>query len=439
MSVKIGFLIVRNAYYKHFGTMIDEALKSGHEVFCFHDYSQPRHGNKGYQFPFLENMPGFRFGSAKAISYNNNIELLAAVEKHHIQVLITIHFLPQYFEVRRQLKKQGILWFSIQSVCDMLPNAEYMHLPDRYFVYSDAWFSLALHLLANQGIIKEQDIDYQKRKLEGRVKTFGFAELEQSEMLDSHQIKKDWGIPQDKKVVLLLPFTFNSSADRFWRPFVYEKNNLFIQTFLVFLYPVLYPLLAKRCPRLKQWLAFFGQVFRKENDKTLMLSLKKFCQKNNAYLLVKSRKKDPVKPYLTQIADKVLYDEEIYPSTIMKCMKIADLCCNFYSSAVLEASSMGVPSICISPKEDDWADVWYPLWELLFSKANDLHDFPGVSYKLGIPEAIRAFSERTLADFPLNKEKQKEYVEKYVGPLDGKYSSKVVKVIEILVNQAKIE
>ena len=38
-------------------------------------------------------------------------------------------------------------------------------------------------------------------------------------------------------------------------------------------------------------------------------AIREFCDKNNGYLLVKCRKKDPAKRYLAKIADKVLYDE----------------------------------------------------------------------------------------------------------------------------------
>ena len=434
--MRIGFLISRNTCYKHFGAIINEALKRGHEVFCFHDYSQPRDGNKGYQFPSLSDMPKFAFGNPKAINFNHNAALIEKIKENKVQVLVSSNMLGSNVELKNTLSAVGIFWVALQPVCDSLFTAEFWHVPDIYLVYSLTWVELAVECLLKTKIIPISEKENTKQRLLAKSVAVGFPELDQDRMIDASKIKKDWGIPEDKKVVLFLPFTFNSCADRFWIPFVYGKNNLFIQALLVLFYPILFPLLVNKRPKLGQWLGFWGQVFRKENDKTLMKSLKKFCQKNNAYLLVKSRKKDPVKPYLARIADKVLYDEELYPSTIVKCMKVSDLCCNFYSASVLEAAFMGVPGICLAPTLRDWSGLQYKEWEVIFEKANDFHDFPGVSYKLSIPEAIRAFSEKTLADFPLNKEKQKEYVKKFVGDLDDEYSLKAVKAIE---NLAEIE
>lgn len=440
MSIKIGFLVHRKAYYKHFGPLIDEALRRGHQVFCFHDYAKIRQqGKKAYQFASLDKLPRFSFGKPAALAFNGHHELIEKVKKNKVQVLVSLCFPVSYVELRRSLSEAGIFFATLQSVGDSLIDAELWTCPDAYLVYSLFWVDLAVEYLLKRKIIAPHEKEASQRRLREKSVVVGFTELEQRKMLEREQLKKDWGIPQDKKVVLLLPFTFNSSGDRFWRPFVYGNNNLFVQLILVLFYPVLYPLLAKRRPGLRQWLAFFRQVFKRENDIALMRALKKFCQKNNAYFLVKARKKDPVKPYLAELADKVLYDEEFYPATIIKCLRIADLCCNFYSSAGMEASLMGVPNVCIAPTFRDWADVQHPLWEVLFSKAKDLHDFPGVSYKLSISEAIRAFSEKTLADFPLDKEKQKKHVKKYVGPLDGEYSAKAVNVMESLVNRGKKE
>jgi len=184
--MKIAFLVHRNIYYKYFATIIDEALKRGHEVFCLHDYSQSRTGPKGYQFADIENVPNFKFGKVKTISFNNNEELLGIVGEYNIQVLITIHFLAEYIDLKRQLKKQGVFWVAIQSVGDMLQNAEYLHMPDRYLLDSDTWLSLALHFLKIKGV---KDFSKIKNELTGKVKIAGFPEIDQTSIINAFSVR----------------------------------------------------------------------------------------------------------------------------------------------------------------------------------------------------------------------------------------------------------
>ncbi|NQU82936.1 MAG: hypothetical protein HQ539_03230 [Parcubacteria group bacterium] len=425
MSIKIGFFIERKAYYKHLGPVIDEALQRGHKVFCFHDYAQRRQqGKKAYQFASIDDLPDFYFGKPSVITFDSREKLIKKAKENNVQVLVSLlHMSQEYIDLKQKLKQAEIFLVSLQSGCDSLSTAESWGVPDTTLIYSQVWLDLAVEYSLRRKKITKPELDNFQQQLKEKIRIVGFPELEQGKMLKSNDIKREWGIPEDKKVVLYLPFPLNSSHNSLWVSYIYGKNNIFLQLPLA--------LLSFNARYIKQ-------VIKKRNDQNVVKSVRKFCDKNNAYLLVKSRKKDPVKPYVKKVADKVLYDEDLYPATMIKCLKIADLCCNFYSTAVIETSFMGVPNICIAPDTADWINIQRPLWQMLFEKASDLHDFPGVSYKLSIPEAINAFSEKTLFDFPFNKEKQAEYMKKYIGPLEGKYASNVVDIVENLVNTAKI-
>lgn len=60
--MKGAFIIERSSYYRVLAPIIDEALRRGWHVECWHDYSQPRSGTKGYQFPAVESAPTFLNG-----------------------------------------------------------------------------------------------------------------------------------------------------------------------------------------------------------------------------------------------------------------------------------------------------------------------------------------------------------------------------------------
>ena len=68
-GVRIAFLIMRSPEYRVYAPVIEAALARGWEVECWHDYSQLQTGLKGYQFPSIDSVPGFRSGRPVVRSY----------------------------------------------------------------------------------------------------------------------------------------------------------------------------------------------------------------------------------------------------------------------------------------------------------------------------------------------------------------------------------
>ncbi len=405
----LGFLIQRNTYYKFLGSLIDEALKRGHKVFCFHDYSQPQKGKKGYQFPHLRQSPRFKNGAVSAVSFQTEEELIKMATYDKVDVFVSLHFIEQYSNLRKLSQKEGIKWVALQHGLDSLVSVDKLSSPDLYLFYSQEWLKFAFEFL------EKTNKPFDKRLIESKVKFIGFSELDQAKLVNPYEIKEKWGIPENQKVLLFLPFPFGATSDRFWSQFIFG-NDLF------FLKPLLALFSFKK--------EFLKQVLKRETDLRFCLALKEFCSKNDLFLLVKSRKKDQVKPYLAKIADKVLYDEQEYPSTIIECFSIADLCLNFVSTAVTESVALGCSNISVLPSKD-YKDIKNPLWELLLEKYQDIFNFKGVSELVSITEAFKLLKEKTLNDFTLDIKAQEEYVKKYIG--SGSPSKKGIDEIERLV------
>ena len=49
--LKIKKFLKKNNFYKFLASLIEEGLKRGHTIECWHDYIQPREGMKYYLFP----------------------------------------------------------------------------------------------------------------------------------------------------------------------------------------------------------------------------------------------------------------------------------------------------------------------------------------------------------------------------------------------------
>ncbi|MBM4177328.1 hypothetical protein FJ208_00800, partial [Candidatus Gribaldobacteria bacterium] len=291
---------------------------------------------------------------------------------------------------------------------DSLVWADLSSEPDLSLYYSRAWLDFSLAYLEKQKLTFNQEI------IEKKTCFSGFPEIDQIKLVNPYEIKKRWGIPEEQKVLLFLPFTFGSTNDRFWARFIYGND-------LSFLKPLFGIFSFKR--------KFFQQIFKGENDLMFCRLLKDFCQRNDVFLLVKSRRKDLVKPYLSKLADKVLYDEQEYPSTIIECFAVANLCLNFLSTAVLESVALGCPNISVLPS-NGYKDIQNPLWELLLNKYRDIFDFKGVSQLISLRDVFLLLKEKNLNDFTLNKQAQEEYLKKYIGSKDP--SKKAIDAIEKL-------
>lgn len=408
--MKIGFLVERNNYFRIFGPVIDRALERGHQVFCLHDYSQPKTGPKYYQFPHINQTPNFQNGQGVSLEFIGQDALFEQIIKNNIQVVVSLDFLEKDQILYEKLKERGIFWTALQCGFDSGPHSgERLFLPDRFFVYSEFWLEWMYFYLKKIGKTNKENFKDFQENLKNIVKPVGFWMVEGFDSLKKDEIKKSWGISEGKKVVLLLPFPFGSSVDKYWTKFVFGMNCPFWQKIILRSLSFIGEISKNDLGR------FLQQVKNRQNDICLMKSIRNFCDKNNAVLLVKCRKKDPAKNYLVEVADKVLYDENFYPSTTTQCLRVADLCISFYSMATLEGVACSVPHTCIAPDSRDWQDIQGVLWQTIFEKAKCIYDFPGVSYLRTIYEIINSLPNQTLIDFSFDKGKQVQYLQKFAN------------------------
>ncbi len=416
-----AFLVERNAYFKPFGPVIDMALERGHQVFCLHNYNQPRSGLKAYQFPDTNQTPKFQKGEVISLDYKTESEFIEKVLSNGIQVIVSLNFIATYLPTKNKLKEKGVFWVSLQSGFDGWPQSEeYLRYPDRFFIFSSDWLLKVFHYLRSIGKAKENNFDSFEANLAEKVKKVGFWITNSKKLLNPDKIKQDWGIPPNKKVVLFFPFPFGSSIDRFWTKYIFGWHNRFLQL------PLAMFSFSKR------WIK---QVWEKQNDYQVSLAIKRFCEQNNGFLLVKCRKKDPAKKYLIKMADKILYDEEFYPSTALKCFSVADICFNFYSTGVMESAAMGVSNVCIAPNEQDWKDIQSPLFKAM-SEEKKLFSWPRISYLQTIPEIIKNLPSKKISNFVFDKKEQANFLQKFADGNIGSASENIILEIEKMVQKS---
>lgn len=409
--MKLGIMVERIGMYRMFASVIEEALRRNHEVVCFHNYGHPRNGTKGYAFPSADKVPAFNSGTPCIVPYNGRDDFLKLAKLYGIDVVLTGYFHEDYKNMHKRLK--NIPWASLQHSLDTVVFSEYLREPDINFMYSEKWLDWSAKYLQEVGKLNGLDEETFKNNMRFSTRFTGYVEPDQRIMVNPEYVRKEWNIPRNKQIVLLIPFDIRYTDNRFYADFIYSMNT---------------PWLQKMVARIAQKSQYIEYIERGWNEENMVKSIREFCDNNNAYLLVKAQRKSPPSKHLMKVADKVLYDESYYPADIHKCLSISDICINFFSTVSTIVVPSGVPNICILPDREDI--ITTPKLMPIYEMYKELFDFKGASYILGVGEAIEELPNRHISDFPSIKEKREEYVKKFLTYNDGKASSRVLDELE---------
>lgn len=394
--MRIGFIIERASVVQTMGTVMKEAIDRGHKVITFHNYSQQ---NKKYNFPSISNFPKIY---TLPVSYTSEKELLNLIEELSIDVIISPYFTKTFASIHKKLPK--VKWVLLQHSFDTITEAEFLSIPDKVLFYSEEWINIA------QSYAKTFNIP-----INFKSKSIGMPELDQIKLINPDQVRINWNIPKDKQVVLFLPFDYSPVENQFYTKYIFGMENRIISFLL-------------SCIFFKPY--YCDHIIKGYNDRNILKSIRQFCDNNNAFLLVKAKKDIPIKSYLYDAADKVIYDESYYPSSILKALSISSLCINFFSTTVTEAIPLNVPNVCILPRNDDI----YTSMSMKFiynNMFNKLFSLFGVTSIWTIPRFINKFSDSKLCDFVMDVDNQKKYIEKYLTSSFGA-SDRAIEEIEKL-------
>jgi len=173
-----------------------------------------------------------------------------------------------------------------------------------------------------------------------------------------------------------------------------------------------------------------GRVFKGNGYRALLESLQRFCRRNDALLVVKSRMKNQDPGFVRELADIfVEKDEDVFPYNSIELMAVSDLCVHFQSGAVLEAAFAGVPSLSVKISQSHYERERY--FKAVFGgDPGGLQNFDGVVWSADPGEAVTLLDRSRLADFRLDYETRRQYVEKFLGFDDTRSSERVLDVIE---------
>lgn len=401
--MRIAFLIQRKNYYRLLGPVVEEALRRGHRAECWHDWSHPRRG-KASEFP--DAVPAFPTGSPAVRAYRGRSDLAKQFAAAAPDAVVCLD--PPDPNVRAATRAK---WLYLQYSVEILlqPTPQGILDADAVAAYSPHWIDRLVERFPAAGVgeaIRKKSV------------AVGAPEMDVVHRIDPDEVRRRLGLPSGRPVVLCLPFPLRSNPQTFWLRHVYAPSSRPSQAIRT--------LLAGR-------LEYWPHVENGWNDRRLVDGLRAFCEKNGAVLVMKSRLKDPVPGYARRLADRTFYDLSHYPPTILELLSVASLCVHAYSTAAFEAAYCRVPSLCLAP---DAGDMGLPAFVHEFvhnGSLGGIYNWPGTAYCVPLREAFDGLHRWSLADFPLDAEARKRYVERFLGFDDGRSSARLLDVAEQVV------
>jgi hypothetical protein len=410
--VSVGFLVDRVTYFRLFGPVIEEALDQGLDVvLLLRDAPGFRQGPKGYQWPDPAEVPRFTHGVPRLRQWDVADTLAALCAREGIDVVVSVWLYPADYALCRRLQAQGVRWVSLQHGCEHLAMpAATLQTPDATCMFSPHW---ARHATA---FVERQAGAAGAAALDGRLRATGFPELDTLKTLDPHEIRRRWGIPAGRPVVVWLPHDYH--AHDLWEMLVYRRRPG--------------PRTLLRAARAGRW-DLLRALPAGPTDGAVARALRAFCDANGAYLIVKSRIKDRPSRADRRAADLFTFDRTYHPPTILEALAVADLCVHVLSVATLEAAYAGVGGLCLIPPpasefisdpDTGWGrtapDIRAP---------DTLWNFAGVSTMLTLGDAVARLPGLRLDAFRVDPARRADYLERFVGPADGRSAARVLDVV----------
>ncbi len=415
----IVFIIQRLGDFRYLGSVVEAAIERGHRVELWHDYSKPRGGIKDYQYPLVENTPSFASGDAVSRAYKNENALAGMLGSFSPDCVVASRG-PTDYLAQEDAAAKKTPWVAVQEHFDYaMFGLDRITSVTVQCLYTPYWMNKILELYT-----QPSEYESLRARLESICRMTGSTQADGMKLVDPDEVRARWGIPSDRPVVTYLP----SDAE----------YNLYGRVFLARnrLVKAAHILKARRWRNLKYLLQPFS-------DRTLVASVRRFCDRNNAFMLVKTRKKQPLPHYLQQAADLIVTDETEYPATILKALSVANLCISAYLSASInDAAAAGVPIVSLSRDLKSWP-YQFPEkrfarnpYEVLFTTfERGFFNWGGFGYVLPVLTAIKQLYRMSLSDFPLDRNALQGFIEQYIGHLDGKNGNRVAQEIEALLGE----
>jgi len=406
--VRIAFLASRKGYLKVMGALIQAAIDRGHEAILLSDPGERKPGEAATPAD-LGHWP-----AARVVAHRWGEPLLPRLREAGADALVgpSLHLVLSAMGLASDMaaaRDAAVRLYSVDYVLETLTSdPEGYRLLDVTFYATEYERRLHWELLRDRFAPVARDLS-----LEARSAVSGSTMLDQLTLVDRAAVRRRLGIAAGRPVVLLM--SLKMGVPEPYRRHVWRSGSRLTRAVVA---------------TASGHAGLLPEIWKGNGYRALVDATREFSRRSGAALVVKSREKNRDPRFLRASADVfVESDEAVYPYTSIELMAIAGLCVHFQSGAALEAVAAAVPSLSVKVPQSHLRA--YPGHEEVFGgREGTLQNFAGVVWGVGHEDAPARLRGRTLADFTMDPEARRRYLERFVGADDGRCSHRVLDVIE---------
>lgn len=400
---------------------IDAALQRGWHVECWHDVGTPL-TSRPLDVPTIAWVPTFPNGNVKFREYRGATELAQLLRQKPVDAVVNL--VPPQEEVVKCLPERSHrpLYVLMEPTpcdwCSHVKHPDALRQVDLFALTTPYWLEQDIQLLRDIApfpFTTEMEADFRSKAI-----PVGWSQIDQLSLIDPNQVKEKWGIPKNKPVIAYLNWTDHSGYDCF-------REEMFQTTSWLKRIRVLL--------RYRQHWQTALEVIQENHIGHITTALRKFCDRNNAYLIVKYRNRDYKFLPEMQIADKVIFDEAYYPHTILELMSIANLSISYHSAGVRESIAAGVPHLVFDvagvADQTAWGEK-IPFGRQQ-SQPEGLWNYEGAVYLMNTEQILHKLPQLSIQNFQLDQKAQLEYYGKYLGIFKSYNSDNFIEAIQTLL------
>ena len=398
----------RKGHLKVLGSFIQAACDRGHRVVLLHDPDERKPGEAVTPADLA------LWPTAETLAHRRGEALLPILKRAAASALVgpALHSVLTSMGVEAEaaaLRRAGIRLYSVDYVFDTVSRD-----PDGYRVV-DMTCYLSEHQRQVHWRVQAEKFAAIGSEVERRARSavVGSTMLDQLTRVDRAAVRRKYGLPARGPVVLFMSLKMAVPEPYRCLAWAGGWRGLRAAKALATGHGALVP-----------------AILRGNGYLDLARALQSFARRSGATLVVKSRAKNADPTFLRRRADVfVERDEDVFPYTSIELMAIADLCVHFQSGAVLEAVHAGVPSLSIRVPQTHLAG-YASFQEVFGARPDSLQNFPGIVWSADAVEATRRLTTARLADFRIDPEARRRYVEKFLGFDDNRSSERVLDLVE---------
>jgi len=449
--MKLVFILKRVNYYRILAPLISQGLRRNHTIEIWLDCTSTDDGQKSYL-----NLDNHDPNFLKNLSNLPLIRKITNIEEFDKRIKLTegVDFFTSLHTIWFPISKQSLevvdgRWCICMHGPDTFmeePTATFPrhHLYQKYlFVYSAYWLNSAESWIKTYQNDRK-DIFFYTDPNHVHIESTGMPMPSKDiyNYPNRNATNKKYDIPSDKEILIYFPFPYSPSRNHnannynwqitfsglFQRGFHHTSRSSSKLSFLHYLKSLLKQLFlwfkVVKDPNSRAYLS------RGQNEKEVIRSIRRFCDRNNLYFIAKPRKKFPFATCLWALADKVVDDDESqqHPSTLQELLQHSALTIGYHTTASLESIHLNVPYLNIQSPDSFFNGSshkhWFP------TSVGELFNFPGVIHNWSIDAFINDFDKCKIDEFSINRDMREHYIKMFIGDPEQDSSEKFYTLIE---------